>query len=33
MMTVNVRVEKPDIILVEDMEDLDTNAIILNVCI
>ncbi|XP_069674534.1 intermembrane lipid transfer protein Vps13 isoform X2 [Periplaneta americana] len=30
MMTVNIRVEKPDIILVENMDDLDTNAIILN---
>jgi vacuolar protein sorting-associated protein 13A/C len=33
IMTINIRVEKPDIILVEDMEDLDTNAIVLNVCI
>jgi hypothetical protein len=33
MITVNIRVEKPDIILVENMEDLDTNAIILNVCV
>jgi hypothetical protein len=33
MMTINIRVEKPDIILVENMEDLDTNAIILNVCV
>ncbi|KAJ4449971.1 hypothetical protein ANN_01378 [Periplaneta americana] len=31
MMTVNIRVEKPDIILVENMDDLDTNAIILNI--
>ncbi|XP_063230011.1 intermembrane lipid transfer protein Vps13 isoform X2 [Bacillus rossius redtenbacheri] len=30
MMTVNVRVERPDIILVETMDDLNTNAIILN---
>jgi len=33
MITVNIRVEKPDIILVENMEDLDTNAIIFNVCL
>ena len=32
MMTVNIRVEKPDIILVENMDDIDTNAIIFNVC-
>jgi vacuolar protein sorting-associated protein 13A/C len=32
MMTVNIRVEKPDIILVENMDDMDTNAIIFNVC-
>ncbi|CAG2062023.1 unnamed protein product, partial [Timema podura] len=31
MMTVNIRVERPDIILVENMEDINTNAIILNV--
>ena len=31
MMTVNIRVEKPDIILVENMDDIDTNAIIFNV--
>lgn len=31
MMTVNIHVEKPDIILVEKMDDIDTNAIILNV--
>lgn len=30
MMTVNIRVEKPDIILVENMDDIDTNAIIFN---
>nr|CAD7454577.1 unnamed protein product [Timema tahoe] len=30
MMTVNIRVERPDIILVENMEDINTNAIILN---
>jgi hypothetical protein len=33
MMTVNIRAEKPDIILIENMEDLDTNAVILNVCV
>jgi len=32
MMTVNIRIEKPDIILVENMDDIDTNAIIFNVC-
>jgi len=32
MMTVNIRVEKPDIILVENMDDIDTNAIIFHVC-
>lgn len=32
MMTLNIRVEKPDIILVENMDDMDTNAIIFNVC-
>jgi len=31
-MTVNIRIEKPDIILVENMDDIDTNAIIFNVC-
>lgn len=31
MMTLNVRVEKPDIILVESMDDINCNAIILNV--
>jgi vacuolar protein sorting-associated protein 13A/C len=31
-MTVNIRVEKPDIILVENMDDIDTSAIIFNVC-
>lgn len=27
----NLKVEKPDIILVEDMDSIDTNALILNV--
>ena len=29
--TVNIHVEKPDIILLEDMDDIDSNCIILNV--
>lgn len=33
MMTLNVRVEKPDIILVESMDDINCNAIVLNVSI
>lgn len=31
MLTLNLRVEKPDIILVESIEDLNTNALILHV--
>lgn len=31
MMTVTVRVEKPDIILVENMDDINANAIIMHV--
>lgn len=31
MMTCSVTIEKPDIILVENLDDLNTNAIILNV--
>lgn len=31
MFTVNVHVEKPDIILLEDMDDINSNCIILNV--
>lgn len=31
-MTLNLRIEKPDIILVEHMDNIDTNALILNVC-
>lgn len=30
-MTVNLRIEKPDIVLVEHMDNIDTNALILNV--
>lgn len=30
-MTVNIKIEKPDIILVEHMDNIDTNALILNV--
>lgn len=32
-MTINLKIEKPDIILVEHMDSIDTNAIILNVSI
>lgn len=31
MFTVNVHIEKPDIILLEDMDDINSNCIILNV--
>ena len=31
VMTINVKLEKPDILLVEAMDDLDTNALVLNV--
>lgn len=31
VMTVNVKLEKPDIILVEAMDDVDANALVLNV--
>lgn len=31
VMTVNVKLEKPDIILVEAMDDADANALVLNV--
>lgn len=31
-MTINLKLEKPDIILVEHMDNIDTNAMILNVC-
>ena len=30
--TVNIHIEKPDIILLEDMDNIDSNCIILNVC-
>lgn len=30
-MTLNLKIEKPDIILVEHMDNIDTNALILNV--
>lgn len=30
-MTINMKIEKPDIILVEHMDNIDTNALILNV--
>lgn len=30
-LTINLQVEKPDIILLEDMDDIDSNCIILNV--
>lgn len=32
MMTVSVKVEKPDIIVVENMDDINTNAIMMHVC-
>lgn len=32
-MTINLKLEKPDIILVEHMDNIDTNAIIVNVSI
>lgn len=32
MLTVNLHVEKPDIILLEDMDDINSNCILLNVC-
>lgn len=32
VMTINILVEKPDIILLEDMDDMDSNCIVLNVC-
>jgi vacuolar protein sorting-associated protein 13A/C len=31
MMTINLHIEKPDIILLEDMDDIDSNCMILNV--
>lgn len=31
MMTINLHIEKPDIILMEDMDDIDSNCILLNV--
>lgn len=31
MMTINLHIEKPDIILLEDMDDIDSNCIVLNV--
>lgn len=31
-LTINLHIEKPDIILLEDMDDIDSNCIILNVC-
>lgn len=31
MFTINIHVEKPDIILLEDMDDINSNCIILNV--
>lgn len=31
VMTINLKLEKPDILLVEAMDDLDTNALVLNV--
>lgn len=33
MLTINVHIEKPDIILLEDMDDINSNCIILNVII
>ncbi|XP_031777535.1 vacuolar protein sorting-associated protein 13 isoform X3 [Nasonia vitripennis] len=30
MMTINLHIEKPDIILLEDMDDIDSNCIVLN---
>lgn len=31
MMTINLHIEKPDIILLEDMDDINSNCIVLNV--
>lgn len=31
MFTINIHVEKPDIILLEDMDDINSNCVILNV--
>ena len=31
MMTINLHIEKPDIILLEDMDDIDSNCLVLNV--
>lgn len=32
-LTINLKIEKPDIVLVEHMDNIDTNALILNVSI
>lgn len=31
MMTINLHIEKPDIILMEDLDDINSNCIVLNV--
>lgn len=31
MLTINLHIEKPDIILLEDMDNIDSNCIVLNV--